>query len=347
MPRQSSLLSSRGLTAEPTRFTIGAMTQPTQVLLYRPSYERIQPLLEAQAIEIEPILMQGDGTLNAQGAHPQAAWFGIDTMIGGPARDYMVAVLKSASMKWVQTASAGLDNPIWAEILGKGIRLTNSDAQAIAIAEFVMAGVIAHFQPTFERRDAQQAHQWKRLGFREICTTKWLIIGFGHIGSEIGRRARGFEAHVTGVRRSAQPHVHADQIITQSEITEALPQADVVVLACPLNEATRLMVSEDFFVQMKEGSTLVNIGRGDLIDEEAMVKALNKGIPEVAILDVFQTEPLPQDSPLWDHPSIRVSGHTSAFGSGTRARGDQLFVDNLKRFIAGDPLRNEVDPNQI
>lgn len=323
------------------------MTQPTQVLLYRPAYERIQPLLEAQGIEIEPILMEADGTLNVADAHPKAAWLSIDAMIGGPARDYFVAVLKSTSIKWVQTASAGLDNPIWAAIFKKGIRLTNSDAQAIAIAEYVLSQVLAHFQPTFERREAQSAHEWKRLGFREICATKWLIIGFGHIGSEIGRRARGFEAHVTGVRRSAEPHVHADQIITQSDIAEALPQADVVVLACPLNEATRLMVDEDFFAQMKEGSTLVNIGRGDLIDEDALVKALDKGIPEVAILDVFQTEPLPADSPLWDHPGIRVSGHTSAFGSGSRARGDQLFVENLKRFIAGDPLRNEVGPDQL
>ncbi len=321
----------------------------TDILLHASAHERIKDRLSTLDPALNVITMQTDGALHRNGApiemddiNAHIFWASIDFLVGGPVREAMVAVLKSDTVRWVQTASAGLDAPVWQMILDKGIKLTNSDAQAIAIAEYVLANVMAEFQPTFERREAQSAHEWKRFPFRELANTNWLIVGFGHIGSEIGRRAKAFGAHVTGVRNSGNPHKLADHVITQSEIHASLSTQDVVVLACPLTEATKNMVDGNFLSAMNSKAVLVNIGRGQLIDEGALIKALNKGKPQAAILDVFQTEPLPKDDPLWDHPKVRVTAHTSAFGSGTRDRGDDLFLENLSRYLNDKALRNEI-----
>jgi phosphoglycerate dehydrogenase-like enzyme len=325
------------------------MTDLTQVLLMRAAYERILPLLEEAQINIDPILVEMDGTLSHEGnavtieqVNPKATWLSIDAMIGGPVREFAITILKSETLTWMQTGSAGFDNPMFKMVLDKGVRLTNSDAQAPAIAEYVLAQVLAHFQPTFERVEAQANRTWTRLSFREISQTTWMIIGYGNIGQEIGKRAKGFDAHVIGVRHSGRPADYADEMLRQSDLLASLPKADVVVLACPLNEDTRLMANGNFFAQMKEGATLVNIGRGDLVDEDALLTALDSGTLDAALLDVFRTEPLPEESPLWAHPKVRVTAHTSASSTGTVARGDQLFVGNLKKFLAGDPLKNEV-----
>jgi phosphoglycerate dehydrogenase-like enzyme len=325
------------------------MNNLTQILLMRPAYERIQPLLEKDHIEIDPVLVEMDGSLTHKGeavtiedVSPKAAWLSIDAMIGGPVRKFAITILKSETLTWMQTGSAGFDNPLFKMVLDKGVRLTNSDAQAPAIAEYVLAQVLAHFQPTFERVEAQAAKNWARLSFREIYHSTWMVIGFGNIGREIGKRAKGFDAHVIGVRHSGRPNELADEMLKQKDLDARLADADVVVLACPLNDDTRLMANADFFARMKKGATLVNIGRGSLVDEAALLVALGDGSVDAALLDVFQTEPLPEDSPLWSHPKVRVTAHTSATGSGTRARGDQLFVGNLKNFLGNEPLKNEV-----
>jgi len=321
----------------------------TDILLHASAHARIKDRLSTLDPALNVITMQTDGALHRNGVpiemddiNAHIFWASIDFLVGGPVREAMIALLKSETAQWVQTASAGLDAPVWQMILDKGIRLTNSDAQAIAIAEYVMANVMAEFQPTFERREAQTAHEWKRLPFRELSNTNWLIVGFGHIGSEVGRRAKAFGAHVTGVRHSGKSHELADHVITQSEIHNNLSNQDVVVLACPLTEATKIMVDGTFLSAMNNKAVLVNIGRGQLINEDALIIALDTGTPEAAILDVFQTEPLPEGHPLWDHPKVRVTAHTSAFGSGTRERGDDLFLENLQNFLNEKDLRNEV-----
>lgn len=326
----------------------------TRILLHENAYSRIQDRLHALSEDIEPITINDDGTFTLNGAvlneadlKADAAWMGNDFFRGGASRTFGIAILKSETIKWMQTAAAGLDNSFFRNVMDKGVRLSNSDAQARAIAEYVLAQIIAHYQPTEERREAQRARKWQRFGFREIYKTRWTIIGFGNIGSEIGKRARGFDAHVTGIRRTPGDHPWADAMANLHALPSLVPQSDVVVLACPLNEATRKLANAEFFASMKVGATLVNIGRGGLVDELALVEGLDAGKPNFAILDVFQTEPLPEESPLWTHSRVAVTGHTSAFGSGTRERGDELFLENVERFLSGERLRNEVDPKSL
>lgn len=326
----------------------------TQILLHDNAYTRIKDQLHAISDSITPVTFKDDGTfwqdgkvVEMEALKADAAWMSNDFFRSDASRTFAIAVLKSETISWMQTASAGLDNDFFKNVMEKGVRISNSDAQARAIAEFVLAQVIDHYQPTEERREAQRARKWKRFGFREIYKTRWTIIGFGNIGSEIGKRARGFDAHVTGIRRTPGEHPYSDTMATMDALPSLLPQSDVVVLACPLTDATAGLVGAKFLGAMKDGATLVNIGRGGLIDEAALLTSLDQGRPDHAILDVFATEPLPEQSPFWVHDRVSVSAHTSAFGSGTRDRGDELFLENVKRFLDGDELRNEVDPSRV
>jgi phosphoglycerate dehydrogenase-like enzyme len=177
-----------------------------------------------------------------------------------------------------------------------------------------------------------------------MLDSQWLIIGYGNIGRRIARQVKGFEGQVTGIRRRQLADEYADQVGALAEVPDLLPRADVVVLACALNEETRGLADAVFFSQMKLDALLVNIGRGDLVDEAALLAALDKGELDYAILDVFQTEPLPEDSPIWDHGRIQVTPHSSNRGELTGTRFDELFVANLGRYLAGEPVTNRVLP---
>ena len=289
----------------------------------------------------------GGETFDADTAQPDAGWLSADGVMGPAQRTLMVGLLKSDHLTWVHTAAAGLDHPIWAQLVDKGAALTTSHGQALCIAEYVLAEVLGHFQRLGERRAEQAARRWTRLTFREIAGTSWLIVGFGAIGQGVAERAKAFGAQIVGVRRSGAPDPLAERMGSLTEVKALLPAADVVVLATPLNPETRGMADGAFFAAMKPGSVLVNVGRGDLVDESALLAALASGIPEHAILDVFHDEPLKGDSPFWDHPKVSMTPHASASGSGEAARNDAVFVENLRRRLSGEPMLYEADPRDL
>jgi phosphoglycerate dehydrogenase-like enzyme len=256
-------------------------------------------------------------------------------------------VLDCKSIGVLQTFNAGLDHPFYRKLSAKGTRICNSSAQGVAIAEYTLGQVLAVLQPIEQQRSLQAGKQWLITPFREIWRTNWLIIGFGPIGQEIARRVKAFAATTSVVRRTPQASPLADQVGSNADLDKFLPAADVVVLACSLNDDTRGMANAKFFAALKEGAVLVNIARGGLIDDAAMLAALDAGKPATAILDVFHEEPLPTTNPLWTHPRVRLTSHTSFSGSGVRARWDQLFLDNLPRFARGETLIHEVNPKDI
>lgn len=321
-----------------------------QILIEEQAFLRLENEIKAIDPNLEIVLMKRDGSLSLNGqavtlehVKPEIAWFSLDLARAGLTTRYIQTVLEAGSVKWLQTFNAGLDQGFYRELFNQGIRLTRSSAQAIAIAEYVIANVMVGYQGVFERRQYQLAHNWHRTPFKEIWQSCWMIVGFGNIGQEIAKRVRAFEAKVIGVRRSTREHPLAGRMITLDQLAEYLPQADVIVLACPLNEQTKGLANRAFFQHLKPGATFVNIARGKLVDQPALIEALQEGTLAQAILDVFDPEPLPPDSPFWDMDKVIVTPHSSNAGSGTPLRGDSLFLENLRRFLAGEALLNEAN----
>ncbi|MDB5471493.1 MAG: hypothetical protein JWR84_3053 [Caulobacter sp.] len=278
---------------------------------------------------------------------PEVFWISLDLFTGGRLPGFFRHLLSAKNVRWAQTFNAGLDSPVFNAIMAKGIRLTKSSAQGPAMAEYVIARAFALIHPIAEAQEAQAAHDWRRVNFREIGSTRWLMVGFGAIGSQIAARLKPFGAHLTVVRRDLTPDPLVDAVHPTSELTTLLPDADVVVLACALNDATRGLADTAFFAALKPGAILINIGRGGLVDEAALSEGLGRNQPAMAVLDVFETEPLPTESWIWDHPRVQVTAHCSAAGDGVVRRGDQLFLENLRRYRAGEPLLNEAHPSEV
>ncbi|MFN3231508.1 MAG: D-2-hydroxyacid dehydrogenase [Alphaproteobacteria bacterium] len=316
-------------------------------LVYKPAYERVAHRLPS---EVEPVLIHQDSTLTfrdqpvaIEDAQFDIAWASSDLYMLGPARVMFQLLTGAKDLKWFQSGAAGFDHPIFGQVAATGTIMTRSDAQGISIAEFVLARVLEAFQPTTERRAAQAAKAWQRHWLRDLFGTTWLIIGFGAIGRETAKRAKAFGTHIIGVRRTPSADDPADEMITPDQILETLPRADVVVISAPHTDETDKMVNAAFLDAMKDESVLVNVGRGRLVDEDALLAALDNGKPSTAVLDVFETEPLPENSPFWHHPRVLMSAHCAAESQMNLLRGDEVFVTNMERYVKGEPLRLVVE----
>ena len=325
-----------------------------RLLIHENVNERNRAAFDALKGQLELVLMGDDGRLRSNGtevsideAQPEVVFASADVFFTPVAHPFMFASLKSRALKWVQSGSAGLDNPVFKQIVQSGARLTASHGQAVGMGDYVLWAVLDVLQDGPGRRSSQAVRTWQRRQSREIAGTRWLVVGFGAVGQGVGRRARAFGAHVTGVRRNLTSDVNADAIVMLSDIWRLLPDTDVVVLAIPATPQTLRLADETFFSTMKRGSVFVNVGRGALVDESSMLAALDRGIPEHAVLDVFDTEPLPADNVLWTHPRVTVTAHCSGLSRGNPGRNDAAFFDNLNRYLAGEALHDEADPKEF
>ncbi len=318
-----------------------------QVLLYRPSFERVRDALaerrvEAVVLEHQGHLARADGSPWPE-ARPTVAWFSRELMTtpGAPTGKFLKAV-HGGSVEWVQSAAAGYEHPVFQGLLDAGIRLSSSDGNSDGIAEYVLAEVLACFQRIDDRRAAQAAKRWERVAFREVAGSRWVILGYGSIGREVARRATAFGAEVVGIRRRPQPDEHARRVVGPDAVSDEVAEADVIVVSAAANPDSRHLINADVLARMRSDAVLVNVARGALLDEVALRASLDAGRPAWALLDVFETEPLPEDDPLWVHPKVRISAHCSGEGDGVSARGARVFLEHLDAWLAGNPLRLEV-----
>lgn len=323
----------------------------TTVAMYEGSHRHIEPKLSKLALDIEVLCFDGEGCFEIDGVrtgadqvHADFIWLSQHVKAAGHFDTAFDVALKLQGLKVLQTFNAGLDDPAYRRVVDAGITICNSSAQGIAIAEYVIGQVLGIFQPLAEQREMQGAREWRATPHREISRTQWLIVGYGPIGSALASRVKAFGAGVSVIRRSVAASDGCDRVGTSEDLAAFLPDADVIVIACPLNDATRGMVGDAFLSAVKPGAVLVNIARGGLIDDAALMRALDAGTLSTAVLDVFHTEPLPGDDPLWSHPGVRITPHTSFAGDGVQDRWDQLFLDNLGRFVRGEALARTVDP---
>ena len=262
--------------------------------------------------------------------------------------------LAARQLRWVHSAAAGVGNALYPEMLAADVLLTNSaGVHAIPIAEYIVAGVLYFFRGLDIAVEQQHRREWDKQRFvgeqsplREIGGARVVIVGTGGIGSEASSRLTSLGAGCVGVRR--RPSLGApkgfERVIGFEAIEAELPNADVVVLAAPLTEQTRGILSAPRLDLLQPSALVVNVARGALVDESALIERLRSGRIRGAALDVFQEEPLASGSPLWQLRSALVTPHISPVSPGRFwARELDLFLDNWRRFVRGDRLRNLVD----
>jgi len=260
------------------------------------------------------------------------------------ARDLAIAALKAENLRWLHTFSAGVDDGFFRTLRERGVRLsTSSGAHAVPIAQTVMLYLLALTRDLPGWLADQAARRWNPRDIRELSGLHMGVLGLGPIGAEVARLGGAFGMEVTGVRRAPKGDEPCPTI-GLAELDGLLPRLDVLVAALPLAEETRGLVDASVLGRLRPRALFVNVGRGGLVDEPALVEALRSGQLGGAGLDVFGEEPLPADSPLWGMPQVIVTPHSSGSCPGNHVRATEIFVENLERYSKGGPLRNEVAP---
>ena len=255
------------------------------------------------------------------------------------------AMFSDGGPAWIANGGAGTDHfGHW-----DTARFTVTNAAGVAadmMAEYVIGGFL-HFTldvPGFQADKA--ARYWGARLVRPLRGKTLLIIGLGHTGQAVAARAKAFGMTVVGTRARPAPMDNVDQVEAASALPSLLPKADFICVCTPLTPATKGLLGEAEFEAMKPGVFLVDVSRGSVIDQMALLSALRVGKVAGAALDVFETEPLPTDSPLWEVENLIISPHCSSVFSGWEEASFDLFLDNLDRWLLGQPLVNIVDPDR-
>ncbi len=302
-----------------------------------------------------PELLRGalDGRLPA---NIDAAWYrnaadvahasrDADVLVVGFIKDdeIRLAIDSASCARWISTHAAGVDHYPLDRIRERGVLFTKgSGVNAAPIAESVVMFVLSAAKsfPVFLASSARHTWPTERPRAMEVAGTKALVIGYGEIGRAVAARLRGLEVDITGVRREPRGETG---VIGPRDWHERLGEFDWILVTAALTSETRRLLGKSEFARMKPTAWVINVARGGLIDQDALIEALTAGRPHGAYLDVTDPEPLPADHPLWSAPNIFITGHSAGRSSHSLERYASLFLDNLTRFEAGEPLINLVD----
>ena len=342
------------------RVAIGAPMTEAYVAQIRALDERLDVAYDASFFPTERTLGDHHGYTTRELPEPEVDRFydylaGAEVVYGVP--QMMPAGLKrlvetSPSLRWVHAVQAGAG----AFVTGAGLSAqqldrvtvtTSAGVHAGPLAEFAMFGMLAGSQDLARLKRLQQAREWpSRLLTAQLSGATVVIVGAGEIGKALAARAKAMGMHTIGVKRRVEDIEGFDEIVGSDALREVAGRADHLVVTLPGTAHTEKMVDAGVLAACKPGVVVVNVGRGTVIDEAALIEALRSGHVSSAALDVFEREPLPGDSPLWGMPNVIVSPHSATLDSGEEGRVAALFVENLRRYLDRAPLRNVVDPVQ-
>lgn len=308
------------------------------ILVYMPVDDAAKARLEAAAPDAAWSYTTPDEINEAQVA-------AADVFIGNLPVELLPA---AGNLKLLQLASAGYDKYIAAGGVPEGCILCNATgAYGQAVGEHLFAMTLAAMKHLPAYRDCQRDHEWRDLGpVTTLAGANVLVLGAGDIGTHLARLYAAMGAHVTGVRsRKAVPHEPFEAMGTIADLPRLLPAADVVASVLPSTDATRGLANAGFFAAMKPGAYFANAGRGDLVDQPALIAALESGHLAAAVLDVTAPEPLAKDDPLWDAPNVFITPHISGFFHlpATLENIVGIAAENLAHLADGEALRNRVN----
>ncbi len=251
------------------------------------------------------------------------------------------------NLRWFQSTSAGVDELIGAGFGERSVAITTSSGvHATPIAEFVLHLMLMFAKEARKSLKAQSQKRWRRFTPSELKDATVGVVGLGHIGSEIARLAKSFGCRVLAVDRTREEASVVDELLTLADLPRLLAASDFVILSLPLSTETRHLIGEAELRAMKRSAVLINICRGAVIDEAALVRALREGWIAGAGLDVFEREPLPPESELWGMENVIISAHVSGGTEHYFERAVPIFCENLRRYLDGRPLLNLIDPER-
>jgi phosphoglycerate dehydrogenase-like enzyme len=279
----------------------------------------------------------------------------VEVLLRGPmpSATFDRLVARCPSLRWVHSATAGVERVLTSSARERGLMITNARGVfSDPIAEYVMTMILAVVRRLPELLELQSERTWQPLPARELRDVTIGIVGFGSIGRAVARLASAFGSRVIATRRHPDRDPVDDDLLTGSldrilahhQLPELLSESDFVVLALPLTRATGGLMDAERLAQMRSDAWLINVARGRLVDERALVRALREGRLGGAVLDTLLQEPLPSSSELWDAPGLIITPHTSWSSGRVLDRSIELFCDNLGHYRAGEGLVNSVDP---
>jgi phosphoglycerate dehydrogenase-like enzyme len=248
---------------------------------------------------------------------------------------------QAKSLRWVHSHSAGVDRPIYLELQARGVVVTTSSgANAPIVAQTALAGILSLVRKFPLLAEQRRSRTWKSLigtPPRDLAGQTAVIVGWGPIGQLLGGWLAAMGVKIVVVRNSSAP-AGDHPTYTYEQLRDAAAGADWLVIACPITDRTRRLVGKDILAAMPAGAHLVNVGRGEIVVESELIAALERGHLGGAFLDVFEHEPLPAESPLWDMANVIMTPHTAGVSAGNEGRNFEMFLDNLARFVDGRPL---------
>jgi phosphoglycerate dehydrogenase-like enzyme len=251
------------------------------------------------------------------------------------------------SLKWVQLCSTGFSSNITTEIRDRKVILTNAPGiHTIPIAESVVAAMLEHAKRLKQRRIYQKKRLWRQLKADELFNETVLIIGLGNIGRRIAKLCKAFDMNVIGTKKNLEQVEYVDMVFPSGNIRDHLPEADYIVVAAPITSETLNMLSEPEFKVMADKAYLINIGRGEIIHEPSLVKALKNRWIAGAYIDCFTVEPLPEHHELWGMDNVFIVPHDSHSSPHVGDRIINIFVNNLSRYVKGKSLKHVCDPEK-
>lgn len=256
---------------------------------------------------------------------------------------------RAASLRWIHATAAGIDTLLFPAVREGRVCLTSSvGIHTVWLPEHVMAFILAFSRRLHVALRHQIAHRWDRAAAmgEEVAGKTLGILGLGAIGRALAQRAAAFEMRVVGTKRTPEPIPHVERVLPPEGTDEVLGEADFLVVLLPLTKQTRGLIDARALGRMKRTAVLINVGRGPVVDEAALVAALRDRTIAGAGLDVFTREPLPADNPLYDMENVIITPHVSGASPGYFDRAIPLFCENLRRYVSGTPMLNVVDPER-
>ncbi len=268
-----------------------------------------------------------------------------DAIYAGGWLEREIFLAASEKLKWVQIGGAGVDATLYPEMVESDVVLTNaSGAFDIPIADHLFAMMLCFSRGLNMFIRHQMEGKWRGTPTIQLAGQTILILGLGNIGMAVAQRANGFEMRILAIDlMPPEKPDYIEKIEEPGKLHDLLPEADFIAICCPLTKNTYRMIGEAEFQLMKPSAYVINIARGKIIDEAVMIKALKEKRIAGAGLDVFEKEPLPEDSELWNMSNVIITTHTAGSAPETGGRTFKIFCENLQRFVKGEPLINVVD----